>query len=42
MQNVRFLYDGERLLQKKLPIDLNMQSGDEIDVVVVHVGGETA
>jgi small ubiquitin-related modifier len=40
MQNVRFLYDGERLLEKNTPNDLNMQSGDEIDVVVEQVGGE--
>lgn len=39
MQNVRFLYDGERILEKNTPNDLNMQSGDEIDVVVEQVGG---
>jgi hypothetical protein len=36
---VRFLYDGERLLEKNTPNDLNMQNGDEIDVVVEQVGG---
>ena len=40
MQNVRFLYDGERILEKNTPNDLNMQSGDEIDVVVEQVGGQ--
>lgn len=39
MQNVRFLYDGERILEKNTPNDLNMQSGDEIDVVIEQVGG---
>jgi small ubiquitin-related modifier len=42
LNNVRFLYDGERILEKNTPNDLNMQSGDEIDVVIEQVGGQLA
>jgi small ubiquitin-related modifier len=38
--NVRFLFDGERLLETHTPKDLNMESGDEIDVVIEQVGGQ--
>ena len=32
--NVRFLFDGERLHENQTPKDLNMENGDEIDVVI--------
>ena len=32
--NVRFLFDGERLHEQQTPKDLNMENGDEIDVVI--------
>lgn len=37
--NVRFLFDGERLHETQTPKELNMENGDEIDVVVEQVGG---
>ena len=37
--NVRFLFDGERLHETQTPKDLNMENGDEIDVVIEQVGG---
>jgi len=37
--NVRFLFDGERLHENQTPKDLNMENGDEIDVVIEQVGG---
>ena len=37
--NVRFLFDGERLHEAQTPKDLNMENGDEIDVVIEQVGG---
>ncbi|EAS00561.3 small ubiquitin-related modifier (macronuclear) [Tetrahymena thermophila SB210] len=37
--NVRFLFDGDRILESHTPADLKMESGDEIDVVVEQVGG---
>lgn len=37
--NVRFLFDGERLHEGQTPKELNMESGDEIDVVIEQVGG---
>jgi small ubiquitin-related modifier len=36
---VRFLFDGERLHEHTCPKDLNMENGDEIDVVIEQVGG---
>lgn len=38
--NVRFLFDGERLHEGQTPKDLNMENGDEIDVVIEQVGGQ--
>jgi len=38
--NVRFLFDGERLHETQTPKDLNMENGDEIDVVIEQVGGK--
>lgn len=44
--NVRFLFDGERIHETQTPkdvcdflIQLNMENGDEIDVVVEQIGG---
>jgi hypothetical protein len=37
--NVRFLFDGERVHENQSPKDLNMENGDEIDVVIEQVGG---
>lgn len=37
--NVRFLFDGERVHEAQTPKDLNMENGDEIDVVIEQVGG---
>lgn len=37
--NVRFLFDGERLHETQTPSQLNMENGDEIDVLVEQVGG---
>ena len=37
--NVRFLFDGERLHETQTPKELNMENGDEIDVLVEQVGG---
>ena len=39
MNNVRFLFDGDRLLETQTPKELNMENGDEIDVVIEQVGG---
>lgn len=36
---MRFLFDGERLNENRTPKDLNMENGDEIDVVIEQVGG---
>jgi len=33
------LFDGDRLLETQTPKSLNMETGDEIDVVVEQVGG---
>lgn len=38
--NVRFLFDGERLHENQTPKELNMENGDEIDVVIEQVGGQ--
>lgn len=40
VSNVRFLFDGERLHETQTPKDLNMENGDEIDVVIEQVGGD--
>lgn len=37
--SVRFLFDGERIMEKSCPHELGMQNGDEIDVVIEQVGG---
>ena len=39
VNNVRFLFDGERLIDTNTPEELQMQNGDEIDVVIEQVGG---
>ena len=39
INNVRFLFDGERLVETNTPDELQMQNGDEIDVVIEQVGG---
>lgn len=33
------MFDGDRLLETQTPKSLNMETGDEIDVVVEQVGG---
>ncbi|KAM3127434.1 hypothetical protein pb186bvf_020467 [Paramecium bursaria] len=38
-QNVRFLFDGERILETQTPQEIGMDTGDEIDVVIEQVGG---
>lgn len=38
-QNVRFQFDGERIMEKNTPEELGMQNGDEIDVVIEQIGG---
>ena len=38
-QNVRFLFDGERIIESNTPDFLQMNNGDEIDVVIEQVGG---
>mmetsp|Transcript_28470 Transcript_28470/g.32930 ORF Transcript_28470/g.32930 Transcript_28470/m.32930 type:complete len:108 (+) Transcript_28470:41-364(+) len=38
-QNVRFLFDGERIAETQTPNELNMEDGDEIDVVIEQTGG---
>jgi small ubiquitin-related modifier len=38
-ENVRFLFDGDRLNDAQTPKELNMENGDEIDVVIEQVGG---
>ncbi|CAD8070324.1 unnamed protein product [Paramecium sonneborni] len=40
IQNVRFLFDGERILETQTPADIGMETGDEIDVVIEQVGGQ--
>ncbi|CAD8150318.1 unnamed protein product [Paramecium pentaurelia] len=40
IQNVRFLFDGERILETQTPVDIGMKTGDEIDVVIKQVGGD--
>jgi len=37
--NVRFLYDGQRIGGAMTPVDLDMKSGDTIDVVLQQTGG---
>ena len=39
LNNVRFLFDGERIVPSNTPLQLNMQNGDEIDVYVEQHGG---
>ena len=39
LNNVRFLFDGERIIPSNTPAQLNMQNGDEIDVYVEQHGG---
>jgi small ubiquitin-related modifier len=36
---VRFLFDGERILETATPTDLGMEEGDEIDAMVEQTGG---
>jgi small ubiquitin-related modifier len=39
MAQVRFLFDGERILEDHTPADLQMEDEDEIDVMVAQTGG---
>jgi small ubiquitin-related modifier len=41
LNNVRFLFDGERIVPSNTPSQLNMQNGDEIDVYVEQHGGNS-
>ncbi|KAI9297107.1 ubiquitin-like protein [Neoconidiobolus thromboides FSU 785] len=36
---VRFLYDGVRIQGTSTPVDLEMEDGDTIDVMVEQIGG---
>ena len=36
---MRFLFDGGRLHEGQTPKELNMENGDEIDVVIEQTGG---
>ena len=42
LNNVRFLFDGERIIPSNTPAQLNMQNGDEIDVYIEQHGGTTS
>ena len=35
----RFIFDGERIKETDSPESLEMENGDEIDVMVEQVGG---
>ena len=37
--NVRFLYEGERIVGDQTPANYKMDNGDEIDVVIEQTGG---
>ncbi len=37
--NVRFIFEGQRINQNKTPKDLNMIDGDQIDVMDEQIGG---
>eukprot|EP00825_Cyclidium_porcatum_P042550 TRINITY_DN584_c0_g3_i4.p1 TRINITY_DN584_c0_g3~~TRINITY_DN584_c0_g3_i4.p1 ORF type:complete len:143 (-),score=42.88 TRINITY_DN584_c0_g3_i4:361-789(-) len=39
LQSVRFIFDGDRILETNTPNDMGMENGDEIDVVVEQQGG---
>jgi small ubiquitin-related modifier len=39
IQSLRFLYDGVRLSGKETPVDLGMENGDILDVVLQQLGG---
>jgi small ubiquitin-related modifier len=39
INNVRFIFDAERLHETQTPKELNMENGDEIDVMFEQVGG---
>jgi 5'-3' exonuclease len=38
-EHLRFLYDGERLNNDESPLNLNMEHGDEIDILNTQIGG---
>ncbi|KIJ40287.1 hypothetical protein M422DRAFT_32330 [Sphaerobolus stellatus SS14] len=39
VNNIRFLYDGERITEEDTPGSLGMEDNDAIDVMVEQVGG---
>merc|ERR1712166_460076 len=39
MDNVRFLFDGQRIRPDHTPEDLDMEDEDEIDAMVTQTGG---
>ncbi|CAG8443645.1 9693_t:CDS:2 [Ambispora gerdemannii] len=39
INQLRFLYDGERIQPSQTPHELDMEDGDAIDVMVEQVGG---
>ncbi|EGR34351.1 ubiquitin-like protein smt3, putative [Ichthyophthirius multifiliis] len=39
LNNVRFLFDGDKILESQTPADLKMENNDEIDVVIEQTGG---
>jgi len=39
--NVRFLFDGERLRAEQTPAELGMEDEDEIDAMVEQTGGRS-
>eukprot|EP01119_Soliformovum_irregulare_P008738 TRINITY_DN21847_c0_g1_i1.p2 TRINITY_DN21847_c0_g1~~TRINITY_DN21847_c0_g1_i1.p2 ORF type:complete len:104 (-),score=29.52 TRINITY_DN21847_c0_g1_i1:267-578(-) len=38
-QSIRFLYDGNRILETQSPKELNMEDNDVIDAVLQQTGG---
>lgn len=38
-KSFRFLFDGEKLNEKKTPADVGMNSGDEIEARIEQIGG---
>ncbi|KAI3971841.1 hypothetical protein MKW92_028588 [Papaver armeniacum] len=39
VKTYRFLYDGKRLDEKQTPDELEMEDGDQIDVMLAMLGG---
>jgi len=40
IENLRFLFDGQRLRPEQTPADLDMEDEDEIDAMVQQTGGQ--